>query len=255
MSLIKSAEEVAFLRENAILVSKALAAVGKEIKVGVTTLFLDKIAEEFIRSHGAEPAFKGLYGFPYTLCISVGDVVIHGMPSDYRLQEGDVVSVDCGTKYKGFCGDSAYTFMVGEVDEKVRNFLKTTRKSLELGVLSAKTGNTLGDLGSVIQLTVESEGYGIVREMVGHGIGRQVHESPEVPNYGIAGKGKILKEGMVLCVEPMTTMGSRHIYTDKDKWSIRTADKSCAAHFEYMVVVRDNGGEVLTTFDYIENDQ
>ncbi len=179
--------------------------------------------------------------------------MIHGLPSKYELKEGDVVSIDCGTKYKGYCGDSAYTFSVGNVDRVTEDLLSTTRQVLDRAAFCAVEGNQIGDIGEVIQSTVEKRGYGVVREMVGHGIGIKMHEKPEVPNYGKRGRGKQLESGMVLCIEPMITLGSHYVYTDKDKWSIRTVDKKIAVHFEYMVVVGKERADVLTTFDYIEN--
>ena len=203
MIRLKTNEEIEILRENAILVSKTLAEVGKAIAPGVVTSSLDKIAETFIRDNGAVPGFLGYGGFPYTLCISVNDYVVHGFPGDYVLKEGDIVSVDCGTIYKGFYGDSAYTFPVGEIDAESTKLLKVTKESLYLGVQKAVAGNRIGDIGAAVQQYAEQAGFSVVREMVGHGIGKNMHESPEVPNYGKQGKGKKLSEGMVICIEPM----------------------------------------------------
>ena len=253
MIRLKTNEEIEILRENAILVSKTLAEVGKAIAPGVKTITLDKLAETFIRDNGAVPGFLGYGGFPYTLCISVNDVVVHGFPSDYTLQEGDIVSVDCGTIYKGFYGDSAYTFPVGEIDAESANLLKVTKESLYLGAEKAIAGNRLGDIGSTIQQYAEKAGYSVVREMVGHGIGKNMHESPEVPNYGKPGNGKKLQDGMVLCIEPMINAGKKDIYVHRNGWEVSTVDKKRSAHFEFMVAVRSGKADVLTTFDYIEN--
>ena len=253
MIRLKTNEEIEILRENAILVSKTLAEVGKAIAPGVVTSSLDKIAETFIRDNGAVPGFLGYGGFPYTLCISVNDYVVHGFPGDYVLKEGDIVSVDCGTIYKGFYGDSAYTFPVGEIDAESAKLLKVTKESLYLGVQKAVAGNRIGDIGAAVQQYAEQAGFSVVREMVGHGIGRNMHESPEVPNYGKQGKGKKLSEGMVICIEPMINAGKKDIYLHNNGWEVSTADKKRSAHFEFMVAVRAGKPDVLTTFDYIEN--
>lgn len=253
MIRIKTEEEIALLKENALLVSRTLAEVGKHVVPGVTTMELDKVAETFIRDHGAVPGFLGYGGFPYTLCLSVNDVVVHGFPSDYRLEEGDIVSVDCGTIYKGFYGDTAYTFPVGEVDAQTRKLLDVTKESLYRGISKAVEGNRIGDIGHAIQSYAESFGFSIVREFVGHGIGTNMHEDPEVPNYGKPGRGKKLSEGMVICIEPMVNAGGKAIYLHKNGWAVSTADKSKSAHFELMVAVRKGKAEVLSTFDFIEN--
>jgi methionyl aminopeptidase len=253
MIRIKTEEEISLLKENALLVSRTLAEVGKHVVPGVTTMELDKVAETFIRDHGAVPGFLGYGGFPYTLCLSVNDVVVHGFPSDYRLEEGDIVSVDCGTIYKGFYGDSAYTFPVGEVDAQTRKLLDVTKESLYRGISKAVEGNRIGDIGHAIQSYAESFGFSIVREFVGHGIGTNMHEDPEVPNYGKPGRGKKLSEGMVICIEPMVNAGGKAIYLHKNGWAVSTADKSKSAHFELMVAVRKGKAEVLSTFDFIEN--
>ena len=250
---LRTDEEIALLKENALIVSKTLAEVGKHIAPGVTTLELDKLAETFIRDHGAIPAFLGYNGFPNTLCLSVNEVVVHGIPSDYRLQEGDIISVDCGTHYKGYFGDSAYTFGVGEIDKASAQLMRETRESLFKGIEQAIDGNRIGDIAAAVQGHVEQFGYGVVREMVGHGIGRLMHESPEVPNYGKRGNGKRLQEGMVLCIEPMVNEGTHEVYLEKDGWTLRTADHKRAAHYELTVVVRKGKAEVLSTFEFIEN--
>lgn len=253
MIRLKTNEEIEILRENAILVSKTLAEVGKAIAPGVATSTLDKIAETFIRDNGAVPGFLGYGGFPYTLCISVNDYVVHGFPGSYVLKEGDIVSVDCGTIYKGFYGDSAYTFPVGEIDAESAKLLKVTKESLYLGVQKAVAGNRIGDIGAAVQQYAEQAGFSVVREMVGHGIGKNMHESPEVPNYGKQGKGKKLSEGMVICIEPMINAGTKDIYLHNNGWEVSTADRKRSAHFEFMVAVRAGQPDVLTTFDYIEN--
>lgn len=253
MIKLKTEEEIEILRENAILVSKTLGEVGKAIVPGVTTKKLDQIAETFIRDHGAVPGFLGYGGFPYTLCISVNDTVVHGFPSDYCLKEGDIVSVDCGTVYRGFNGDSAYTFAVGEIDPETAKLLEVTKKSLYLGAQKAVAGNRIGDIGFAVQHYCEENGFSVVRELVGHGIGKRLHEAPEVPNYGRAGQGKKLAEGMVICIEPMVNAGVKDIYLEDNGWDVRTADGKNSAHFEFMVAVKKGVPEVLTTFEYIEN--
>lgn len=253
MLTIKTEEEIEILRENAILVSRTLAEVGKAIAPGVTTRELDRIAETFIRDNGAVPGFLHYEGYPYTLCISVNDTVVHGFPSAYALKEGDIVSVDCGTVYKGFNGDSAYTFPVGEIDAETARLLEVTKKSLYLGAQMAVAGNRIGDIGHAVQTYCESFGFSVVRDLVGHGIGRHLHESPEVPNYGKAGQGKKLKEGMVICIEPMINAGKKDVYLQNNGWGVKTADGKNSAHFEFMVAVKHGEPQVLTTFEFIEN--
>ncbi len=253
MIYLKTAAEVELMRENNILVSKTLAEVGRHIKEGVSTLELDRIAEDFIRSHGAEPAFKGYQGFPATLCISINDEVVHGIPSSKRvLKNGDIVSVDCGTFLKGFVGDSAYTFAVGDISEEVSQLLKVTKEALYKGALQAKAGNRVGDISFAVQEWAESFGYGVVRELEGHGCGRKMHESPGVPNYGARGRGPLLKEGMVLCIEPMINMGTKSVVFERDGWTVRTKDRKPSAHFEYAVAVTKSGPDILTDFNIIE---
>jgi len=251
MVYYKTEEQIAILKENAILVSKTLAEVGKNVAPGVTTKQLDKIAETFIRDHGAVPGFLGYGGFPATLCLSVNDMVVHGIPDGYVLQEGDIISVDCGTVYKGFYGDSAYTFPVGEVDKETALLLKTTEESLYLGAEQAVDGNRIGDIGHAVQSYCEAKGFSVVRELVGHGIGRDMHEDPLVPNYGKPGSGKKLREGMVICIEPMINIGTKEVYEKRDGWGIATADGKKSAHFEFTVAVRKGKPEILTTYDYI----
>ncbi len=249
----KTEEEIVLMRENAILVSKTLAEVGKIVKPGVSTLELNRTAETFIRDNGAIPSFLGYGGFPAALCISVNDVVVHGFPSDYMLQDGDIVSVDCGTFYKGYNGDSAYTFPVGEVDAETLKLLEVTKESLYKGIEKAIVGNRTGDIGHAVQTYAESFGYSVVRELEGHGIGKKMHESPGVPNYGTKGRGAKLYEGMTLCIEPMINMGTRGVYLAKNGWAVHTADHKRSAHYELTVVVRKDQAEVLSTFDFIEN--
>lgn len=252
MLVYKSKEEIEIIRRNNLLVSKTLAEVAKLIKPGVTTLELDKRAEEFIRDNGAVPGFLGYAGFPNTLCTSVNDQVVHGIPSDYVLKDGDIISVDCGTYMEGYYGDTAYTFPVGEVSEEVMNLLRTTKESLFKGIENAVEGKRVGDIGHAVQVHAENAGYSVVREMVGHGLGKNMHEAPEVPNYGKRGRGVLLKKGLVLCIEPMINMGGKHIKQDNDGWTIRTIDGKPSAHYELAVVVDKGKAEILSTFDYIE---
>ncbi|MBQ6074175.1 MAG: type I methionyl aminopeptidase [Bacteroidales bacterium] len=254
MIKLKSEEEIGVLRENALMVSKTLAEVGRHIEPGITTKELDVIAEKYIRSLGAVPGFLGYEGFPGTLCMSVNDVVVHGFPSGYKLKEGDIVSVDCGTIYRGFYGDSAYTFPVGKVTPRVQQLLDATKQALELGIRQAVAGNRTGDIGEAVQTYCENLGFSVVREMVGHGLGREMHESPEVPNYGRRGHGVKLREGMVICIEPMINAGRKEVYLDENGWAVHTADGAPSAHFEKTVVVRHGEPEVLTTYEFIEKE-
>ncbi len=257
MIYLKTKEEIELLRENNILVSETLAEVKKYIKPGVTTKELDTVAEEFIRAHGAVPGFLG-YGnppFPATLCISVNEQVVHGIPSDkHVLKEGDIVSVDCGTVMKGFYGDSAYTFVVGEIAPDVQRLLTVTKEALRKGTAQAKVGNRIGDVSSAVQRYAEANGFSVVRELTGHGLGRNMHEDPEVPNFGIKGRGPVLQEGMVICIEPMINMGTRHVVFERDGWTVRTRDRKPAAHFEFAVAITKDGPDVLTDFDIIEKE-
>ena len=248
----KTEEEILLMKENGILVSRTLAEVGKIIAPGVTTLELNRVAETFIRDHGAVPSFLGYDGFPAALCISVNDVVVHGFPSDYVLKDGDIVSVDCGTYYKGYNGDSAYTFAVGEVDPETAKLLEVTKASLYEGIAAAVDGNRVGDIGHAVQSYAESFGFSVVRELEGHGIGTRMHEAPGVPNYGRKGQGPKLRNGMTICIEHMINAGSKSVYLDKNGWAVRTADHKNAAHFELTVVVRKGHAEQLSTFDFIE---
>ena len=252
MIYVKTDAEVELLREANQLVSKTLAEVAVHIRPGVTTLRLDAIAEEFIRSHGALPAFKGYAGFPNTLCTSVNDEVVHGIPSDYALMEGDIISVDCGVILNGWYGDSAFTFPVGEVKPEVLRLLDFTRVSLEEGVRQAIAGNRIGDISHAVQSKAEGGGYSVVRTLVGHGIGKHLHEGPEVPNFGRRGSGTRLERNMVICIEPMINMGTKYTSTDSDGWTVRTGDGKPSAHFEYAVAAREGKPDLLSTFEYIE---
>lgn len=248
----KTSEEVQLIKNSADILGKAHGEVAKYIKEGVKTSFLDKIAEEFIRDNGAVPSFKGYNGFPASLCISVNEVVVHGFPSDYELKDGDIISVDCGVFHQGFHSDSAYTYPVGEVSPSVLDLLRFTKDSLYLGIEQAVVGNRIGDIGHAIQKFVEAKGYTVVRELVGHGLGKKLHESPEVPNYGKRGSGTLLKHGMVIAIEPMVNLGTRNIVQEKDGWTIRTADRKPSAHYEHTVAILDGKTEILTTHKYIE---
>ncbi|MCR4564797.1 MAG: type I methionyl aminopeptidase [Bacteroidales bacterium] len=253
MVLPKTEEEIELMRENGILVSKALAEVGKRIAPGVTTNELNRVAETFIRDNGAIPSFLGYDGFPAALCMSVNDVVVHGFPSDKPLEEGDIVSVDCGTLYKGYNGDSAYTFAVGEIDPKTRQLLEVTKQSLYEGIKEAVAGARVGDISHAVQTYAEGFGFGVVRELEGHGIGKKMHENPGVPNYGRRGHGPRLFEGMTICIEPMITLGRKDVYLARNGWAVHTCDHKNAAHYELTVVVRKGHAEQLSTFDFIEN--
>ena len=248
----KTEEEIELMRENAILVSKTLATVGREVAPGVTTNKLNRLAETFIRDNGAIPSFLGYDGFPAALCMSVNDTVVHGFPSNYEMKDGDILSVDCGTLYKGWNGDSAYTFPVGEVSAEVARLLEVTKQSLYEGISKAVDGNRTGDIGHAVQSYCEAAGFSVVRELEGHGIGRQMHEMPGVPNYGHQGRGARLCSGMTICIEPMINAGNRGVYLARNGWEVRTADRKPSAHYELTVVVRKDKAELLSTFDYIE---
>jgi methionyl aminopeptidase len=252
MIYLKTSEEIELLRESNMLVGKTLGEVAKAIKPGMTTLELDKIAEEFIRDNGGEPGFLGYGGFPNTLCMSINEQVVHGIPSSYVLSEGDIVSVDCGVYMNKYYGDSAYTFAIGEIDPEVRNLLNTTRESLYKGIEAAKAGNRIGDVGNAVQQHAESHGYSVVREMVGHGVGRDLHEDPQVPNYGRCGQGVVLKEGMVIAIEPMINLGKRQVIQAEDGWTIITRDGKPSAHFEHTVAVGKGGSDILSSFKFVE---
>ncbi len=253
MLYLKTDEEVGLLRESNLLVSRTLAELASIIKPGITTLYLDKIAEAFIRDHGATPAFKGYGGFPNTLCTSVNDEIVHGIPSDYILKEGDIISVDCGVILNGWYGDSAYTFPVGRIKDDVKRLLEYTRASLEEGVKEAVAGRRVGDISYAVQTMAESGGYSVVRELVGHGLGTKLHEQPEVPNYGKQGSGPKMEKGLVICIEPMINSGKKETLQMNDGWTIKTADGKPSAHFEYAVAVDKGKADVLTTFKYIDD--
>lgn len=252
MIFYKTEEEISVIRQSAEVLSKAHGEVSKHIAPGVKTSKLDKIAEEYICDSNGIPSFKGYNGFPSSLCISVNENVVHGFPSEYELKDGDIVSVDCGVFFNGFHSDAAYTYPVGEVKQEILDLLKTTRDSLYLGIEMAVYGKRIGDIGFTIQNHVEKAGYTVVRELVGHGLGRDLHESPEVPNYGKRGKGIKLQEGLVLAIEPMVNMGTRNIVQEADGWTIRTLDRKASAHFEHTVVIYKDKTEILTTHKYIE---
>ena len=249
---IKTDEEVELLRESSLLVGKTLAAVASRIRPGATTLELDAVAEEFIRDHGAEPGFKGYGGFPNSLCTSVNEAVVHGIPDDRPLEEGDIVSIDCGVLKNEFYGDSAYTFAVGEIAPEVQQLLDVTKECLRLAIEQAVVGKRIGDIGFACQQHAEQIGYGVVRELVGHGLGRSLHEAPEVPNYGRRGNGPRLMDGMVLAIEPMINLGRKEVLHLEDGWTIVTADRKVSAHFEHDIVVRKDQADVLSSFDEIE---
>jgi methionyl aminopeptidase len=248
----KTSEEVELIKESAQILGKAHGEVAKLVKEGVKTSFLDKIAEEYIRDNSGVPSFKGYNGFPASLCISVNEVVVHGFPSDYVLKDGDIISIDCGVFHQGFHSDCAYTYPVGEVSPNILSLLKATKESLYLGIEKAVFGNRVGDIGNAIQKFVEAKGYTVVRELVGHGLGKNLHESPEVPNYGKRGSGPILKDGLVIAIEPMVNLGTRNIVQERDGWTIRTADRKPSAHYEHTVAIFEDRTEILTTHKYIE---
>jgi len=248
----KTESDIEKIRESSLIVSKTLAEVGKSIKPGITTADLDKIAESYILSQGAKPAFKGYKGFPATLCVSVNAQVVHGIPGNYALKEGDIVSVDCGVVKDGYYGDSAYTFRVGKISEELANLLKVTKESLYKGINEAKEGNRMGDISSAIGGYAEEHKYGVVRELVGHGIGRHLHEAPDVPNYGKKGNGIKLQRGLVIAIEPMINMGKKEVKQENDGWTITAKDGKPSAHFEHTVAIGSGKAELLTSFEEIE---
>jgi methionyl aminopeptidase len=248
----KTEKEVEIIKESALILGKAHGEVAKEVKPGVKTITLDKIAEEYIKDHGGVPSFKDYNGFPATLCISTNENVVHGFPSEYELRDGDIISIDCGVFYKGFHSDSAYTYPIGQVHDEVMELLKVTKESLYKGIEKAVYGNRTGDIGNAVQKHAESSGYGVVRELVGHGLGRDLHESPEVANYGKSGRGAKLNEGLVIAIEPMINLGTRNVVQENDGWTIRTSDRKPSAHFEHTVAVFKDRTEILTTHKYIE---
>jgi len=249
--ILKTAEEIELMRESAQLVSKTLGMLAKEVKPGAMPLELDKLAEEFIRDHGGVPGFLGMYDFPNTLNWSPNEQVVHGIPDQTPLKDGDIISIDCGVLMNDFYGDHAYTFEVGEVVEETRALLKTAKESLYIGIEQFKTGNRVGDVGFAIQKYNEAQGYGIVRELVGHGLGKSLHEGPEMPNYGKRGRGKVFKEGLVVAIEPMINMGTHRVIQGKDGWTIKTADGKPSAHFEHNIAIVEGKPKLLSTFQYI----
>ena len=259
MIYLKTEEEIELLRKANLLVSATLTEIAKVVRPGVTTRQLDTLAEQYIRDHGAIPTFKGFPNsfkeggpFPASICTSVNNIVIHGVPDDVPLKDGDIVSVDCGTLLDGYCGDSCYTFCVGEVSDEVKRLLRTTKESLYKGIEAAFAGNRLGDIGAAVQTHCEAQGFGVVREFVGHGIGREMHEDPAVPNYGKRGSGKQLKNGLCIAIEPMITLGSYEIALMPDMWGITTRDRQPAAHFEHTIAIHHGKPDILSTFETIE---
>lgn len=256
---LKTEDEIELMRQANRLVGRTLGELARHIRPGVTTLQLDRIADEFIRDNGAVPTFKGVpnpFGgpFPASICTSVNDVVVHGIPDSRTvLKEGDIISIDCGTLLNGFNGDSCYTFCVGEVSDEVRRLLKVTKESLYLGIENAMAGKHVGDIGSAVQDYCVEHGYGIVRELTGHGIGREMHEDPKIPNYGRRGSGVMLKAGMCIAIEPMITMGDQAIGLMPDRWTIRTRDGKPAAHFEHTIAVRNGKADILSSFEEVES--
>ena len=253
MIYLKSDEEIELLRNSNLIVAKTLAELAKIIAPGVSTLQLNNRADEFIRDNGGIPNFLGYGGFPGSICTSVNDQIVHGIPSDkVILKDGDIISIDCGVLKDGFNGDSAYTFCVGEVEPEIISLLRATKESLYKGIEQAYEGKRIGDIGAAVQTYCESRGYSVVREMVGHGVGRKLHESPEVPNYGRKGNGVLLKSGMTIAIEPMINLGTRNLIFEKDGWTTRIADKKPSAHFEHSVAIRQGKADILSSFEYIE---
>ena len=250
---LKSLDEIQVIKEGAQVLAKAHGEVARKIRPGVKTMELDRVAEEYIRDQGGSPSFKNYNGFPSSLCISVNEVVVHGFPGKYELKEDDIISIDCGVFYKGYHSDSAYTYPLEGVKGETLLLLERTYESLYKGIEQAKAGNRIGDISFAIQSYVESFGYGVVRELVGHGVGKKLHEDPEVPNYGKRGKGVKLTEGMVIAIEPMINQGTKNVVQERDGWTIRTSDRKPSAHFEHMVAIGKNGAEILTTHEYIEH--
>ena len=252
MVFYKTDDEIELIRQSCLLLSKTLGYIKTYIVPGTKTKEIDKKAEEFILDNGAKPSFKGYRGFPATLCISVNDQIVHGIPSDYEVKDGDIVSVDCGVYQNGFHGDSAYTFEVGEVSLDKKTLLKVTKESLYKGISMASEGNRIGDISNAIQTHAESHGFSLVRELIGHGIGKLLHEEPEVPNFGKKGRGMMIRQGLVIAIEPMVNMGKKEIKQWKDGWTISTRDAKPSAHFEHTIAIVNGKAEILTTFDYIE---
>ncbi|MDQ6762812.1 MAG: type I methionyl aminopeptidase [Bacteroidota bacterium] len=249
----KTQEEIELIRQNCLLVNNTIAEVGKKIKPGISTMYLNNLAEQFIRDHDSIPSFKNYHGFPYACCMSVNDAVVHGFPTETELKDGDVVSIDVGVYKNGFHGDSAYTFALGNISESVKKLLRVTKESLYKGIEKAVVGNRVGDIANAIQeYTERKNGYGVVRELVGHGLGRDLHEDPQVPNYGKRGRGTKLNDSLVIAIEPMINMGRKDVYNDKDGWTVRTKDAKPSAHYEHTVCVRKHTADILSSFDSIE---
>lgn len=251
MIQLKTKEEIELMYESAQLVSKTLGVLAKEVKPGVTTLHLDKIAEEYIRDHGAIPGFLGLYDFPNTLCMSPNEQVVHGIPNNKPLEDGDIISIDCGALKNGFYGDQAYTFSVGSIDPEVDKMMRITKQSLYAGIKKCKAGNRIGDISFAIQLICENAGYGVVRELVGHGLGKEMHEDPQVPNYGRKGNGPKIEEGLVIAIEPMVNLGTYKVKFHNDGWTVTTRDNKLSCHFEHDVAVVNGEPKLLSTYKYI----
>lgn len=253
MIILKTDEEIELLREANLVVARTLGEVAKWVAPGITTRRLNQIADEYIRSQGCVPGFLGLYGFPGSVCISVNEQVVHGIPSNYALEDGDIVSVDCGAVTPaGYNGDSTYTFCVGEVSDEVKQLLKTTKEALYEGISKAVPGNRIGDIGHAVQDYCEKRGYGVVREFVGHGVGKKLHEDPEVPNYGRRGTGPLIKNGMTIAIEPMINLGSKNVINESDGWTCRTKDRKPSAHFEHTIAVHHGKPDILSSFDYVQ---
>jgi methionyl aminopeptidase len=253
MIIYKTQEETELIRQSCLLVNNTIAEIGKFIKPGVSTMYLNNLADEFIRDHGATPSFKNYHGFPYACCMSVNDAVVHGFPTNDELKEGDILSVDVGTYKAGFHGDSAYTFALVSVRDEVKKLMRITKESLYKGIEKAVTGNRVGDIAFAIQQHTERKnGYGVVRELVGHGLGKDLHEDPQVPNYGKRGSGTKLNEGLVIAIEPMINLGKRSVFNDKDGWTVRTKDGKPSAHYEHTVCVRKDKADILSSFEAIE---
>ena len=252
MIYLKTPDEIETMRSSALLISQTMGEIAKWIEPGVTTRKLDTIAMEFIRDNGGKPACLGYHGFPGTLCIEVNEMIVHGFPSDYILRDGDIIGIDTVVEKDGFMGDMCYTFPVGTISEEKMRLLKTTKEALYVGIDAAKIGARIGDISNAIQTYCERRGYSLVREMTGHGIGKSMHEDPQVPNYGRRGIGPRLQNGMVICIEPMVNMGSRNVHFEADGWQCRTKDRKPSAHFEHTIAMMDDKAEILTTFDYIE---
>ena len=248
----KTEEEIALMKESGEILSRTHGEIAKEIKPGIKTSVLDKIAEEYIKDNGGIPSFKDYNGFPYSLCISLNENVVHGFPSEVELKEGDIVSIDCGVFYKGYHSDSAYTYPIGKVSREKAELLKVTKESLYKGIEQAVAGNRIGDIGFAVQHYVESFGFSVVRELVGHGLGKDLHEAPEVPNYGKRGRGSKIRSGLVIAIEPMVNLGRKNVVQEADGWTIRTADRMPSAHFEHTVAVFEDRTEMLTTHKYLE---